>query len=220
MSQSKSVLILSGGWPGHEPEKTSARFAKLLEAEGCLVEISHSLDSAADAERLIQQFDLVIPNWTMGELSGEQQKGLCGAVAAGVGVAGIHGGAGDAFRAACEFQFMMGGQFVAHPGNIKDYTVFIADHTHPITQGLEPSFAYKSEQYYMHVDPAVRVLATTLVNQPTSENCEGVLMPVAWTKKHGKGRVYYNALGHQDAEFDQFPQAQQFVLNGMLWAMR
>ncbi|MGF1448909.1 MAG: ThuA domain-containing protein [Opitutales bacterium] len=217
---SKRALILSGGWPGHEPEKTSKRFAGLLEVAGFTVEVSETLDVVADAEKVAASYDLLIPNWTMGEINGEQLKGLCDAVAQGVGVGGFHGGAGDAFRSACEFQFMMGGQFVAHPGNIKDYTVYIADPAHPITQGIEPAFAFTSEQYYLHVDPAVRVLATTLVNAPTAAHCEGVQMPVAWTKMHGAGRVYYCALGHQDAEFDTFPMAQQLVLNGLLWATR
>ncbi len=217
---SKRALILSGGWPGHEPEKTSKRFAALLEDKGYSVEISETLDAVVDADKLAARYDLLVPNWTMGEISGEQLGGLCGAVDQGVGAGGFHGGAGDAFRSACEFQFMIGGQFVGHPGNVKDYTVYVADHTHPITQGLDAAFAYISEQYYLHVDPAVRVLATTMVNQPTAAHCEGVQMPVAWTKMHGAGKVFYCALGHKDAEFDDFPQAQQLVLNGLLWATR
>lgn len=66
----------------------------------------------------------------------------------------------DAFRNNTEYQWMVGGQWVAHPGNIIDYTVNIVDHSDPITAGLA-DFQMHSEQYYMHVDPANQVLATT-----------------------------------------------------------
>ena len=41
----------------------------------------------------------------------------------------------------------------------------------------------------MHVDPAIKVHATTSFGD--------VEMPVVWTKTMGQGRVYYNSLGHQ-----------------------
>jgi type 1 glutamine amidotransferase len=214
------ALIVYGGWNGHEPTETANRFASLLRERGFAVELSDSLESFADTEKLAAEYDLLVPNWTMGEISGEQMKGLDEAVRRGVGVGGWHGGAGDAFRGSPAFQMMMGGQFVGHPGDIKDYTVHIADHTHPITRGVEPAFPYTSEQYYLHVDPAIRVLATTVVNQPTAPGCEGVLMPVAWTKIHGQGRVFYCALGHKDAEFDTFPNAATLITNGLVWAAR
>ena len=56
---------------------------------------------------------------------------------------------------------MTGGQWVAHPnGQHVRFQVHYADKTHPITQGLE-DFETVSEHYYLLVDPAVHVLATT-----------------------------------------------------------
>ena len=47
--------------------------------------------------------------------------------------AATHGGMCDAFRGNCDWLWMTGGQFVAHPDNIKDYTINIVNKTDPIT---------------------------------------------------------------------------------------
>ena len=96
----------------------------------------------------------------MGSIADAEAKNLCAAVESGVGLAGFHGGMGDSFRANTDYQFMTGGQWVAHPGNIISYRVNIVDKSDPITEGIE-DFDYQSEQYYMHVDPGNHVLATT-----------------------------------------------------------
>jgi type 1 glutamine amidotransferase len=135
-------------------------------------------------------------------------------------LAGCHGGMCDAFRDATEWQFMTGGQWVAHPGNDGTlYTVNIRKNcSSPIVDGLD-DFSLKSEQYYVHVDPAVNVLATTRF--PTAKGYHAtngaVDVPVAWTKMWGFGRVFYSSLGHHDDVFDIF-QAQEMMLRGMLWA--
>ena len=106
----------------------------------------------------------------------------------------------DAFRDAVDYQFVVGGQWVAHPGNIIDYTVQITDQNHPITAGLG-EFAMHSEQYYMHVDPSNKIMATTTFNGDHAYWIDGVVMPVVWKRKYGKGRVFYSSLGHVAAEF-------------------
>ena len=136
----------------------------------------------------------------------------------GVGIAGWHGGLGDSFRNNVEYQFMVGGQWVAHPGNIIDYEVNILDHSDPITHGLS-DFKMRSEQYYMHVDPAVKVLATTTFTGEHAPWVKGVVMPVAWKKMYGRGRVFYCSLGHVAADFKVI-EAREMVKRGMLWASR
>ena len=111
----KKVLIFQGGWNGHEPELVSARFGRILEAEGYTVEIYHSQDCLADGEKLMQ-YDLIIPCWTMGEIKHEYVDNIVKAVGAGAGLAGCHGGMCDAFRKETDWQFMTGGQWVSHPG--------------------------------------------------------------------------------------------------------
>ena len=206
-----------GGWDGHEPKQCADIFAPWLEKQGYNVEVSDTLDSFIDGEKL-KKLDLIIPVWTQGEISREQEKGLLEAVKSGVGIAGWHGGMGDSFRWCVEYQFMVGGQWVAHPGNIIDYRVNIIDHEDPITKGLE-DFDMHSEQYYMHVDPKVEVLATTTFGGEHAPWVEGTVMPVVWKTRYGLGRVFYTSLGHVAKDFD-VPEAKTIVQRGMLWASR
>ena len=215
----KKALIFQGGWDGHEPEKVSKRFAELLKKEDFDVTVSDSLDCLADLDELMK-YDLMVSCWTMGEIKGEYTKNVSKAVGAGVGLAGCHGGMCDSFRTDTEWQFITGGQWVSHPGGDgTEYTVNICKGSSPIVEGLD-DFKVVSEQYYLHVDPAIEVLATTrfpVVHYYHISN-KPVDMPVAWTKFWGNGRVFYTSLGHHDDVFDKSPNAQVLMLRGMLWA--
>ena len=215
----KKALIFRGGWDGHEPVKVSERFANILKANGYEVEISETLDCLADVEAL-KKLDLLIPCWTGGQLSYAYAENVSLAVASGVGVAGCHGGMCDAFRDNTEWQFITGGQWVSHPGGdgIK-YMVNVRPGSSPIVEGLE-DFEVCSEHYYLHVDPAVEVLATTRFPLETYYHAANkpIDMPVVWTKYWGNGRVFYCSLGHHDDVFDNSPNAQVLMERGMLWA--
>jgi type 1 glutamine amidotransferase len=214
----RSALVVWGGWEGHEPKQCVDIFAPWLESQGFTVEISHSLDAYLDLEKL-KKLDLIVHIFTMSDIKAEQERNLEAAVKSGVGLAGWHGGLGDAHRSAVEYQFMVGGQWVAHPGGVIDYDVDIVNTSDPITRGLKTRFHMKSEQYYMHVDPAVEVLATTTFTGEHAPWIDGVVMPVVWRKLYGKGRVFYTSLGHVAADFD-VPEAREIVKRGLLWAAR
>jgi type 1 glutamine amidotransferase len=213
----KSALFVWGGWEGHEPKRCVDIFAPYLKERGYAVEISDTLDSYLDVGKL-QSLDLIVQVWTQDTISPAQEKGLLEAVKNGVGYAGWHGGMADSFRNNTEYQFMVGGQWVAHPGNIIDYEVNIIDHNDPITAGLL-DFRMHSEQYYMHVDPLNKVLATTTFSGDYAPWIEGCVMPVVWKKMWGRGRVFYSSLGHVAKDFD-VPEAREIVHRGMLWASR
>jgi type 1 glutamine amidotransferase len=154
----------------------------------------------------------------MSTITREQEKGLLDAIESGVGFAGWHGGMADAFRNNPNYQFMVGGQWVAHPGNIIDYEVNITNHDDPITAGLS-DFKMHSEQYYMHIDPSNEVLATTTFSGQYAPWIEGCVMPVVWKRRWGAGKVSYTSLGHVAKDFD-VPEARTIVQRGMLWATR
>lgn len=219
MESLKKVLILQGGWDGHEPELTSKRFAGLMEKRGYQVEISNSQECLSDVDKLME-LDLVIACWTMGQIDNKYVINLSKAVGAGVGLAGCHGGMCDSFRDNTEWQFMTGGQWVSHPGGDGvNYTVNMNKGSSPIIEGLE-DFPVCSEQYYLHIDPSIEVLATTrlpIVNYYHISN-KPVDMPVAWTKYWGNGRVFYTSLGHHDDVFDKSPNAEILMERGMIWA--
>ena len=213
----KSALMVWGGWDGHEPKQCVDVFEPFLRAQGFDVRVSDSLDVYLETEYM-QALSLIVPVWTMGEISGEQSAGLLSAIRSGAGVAGWHGGMGDSFRLNTEYQFMVGGQWVAHPGGILDYTVNIVNGADPITADLG-DFAMRSEQYYMHVDPSNEVLATTVFSGVDAPWIAGCVMPVVWKRRWGEGRVFYTSLGHVAADF-AVPEARTIVERGMLWAAR
>lgn len=214
----KRALVVWGGWLGHEPEQVAAIFKDVLESDGFEVKVSDTLESFADADKLAA-LDLIVPVWTMGQIEQAWARNVSTAVQSGVGIAGCHGGMCDSFRMNVDWQFMTGGQWVAHPGNDGvEYTVNIKTDSGPILEGID-DFTVKSEQYYLHVDPAVEVLATTrfpVAPGPHSLN-KPVDMPVVWTKRWGAGRVYYCSLGHK-ADIVDMPQVKLMMRRGFRWA--
>ena len=212
----KTALINWGGWDGHEPEACANLFADLLREKDFEVKVVSDLDIYTD-EAYMQSLNLIVPAWTMSDISDEQEAGLLKTVKSGVGLAGWHGGMADSFRNRVEYQFMVGGQWVAHPGNIIPYTVEITQ-ADPITEGLA-DFEMTSEQYYMHVDPGNEVLATTTFSGDYGDApwLAGTVMPVVWKRYFGKGRVFYSSLGHVRQDFE-VPEARELMLRGMLWA--
>jgi uncharacterized protein len=208
----QQALIVYGGWEGHEPDKVAHFFGQILTGEGFDVELSDSLSSFEDRGKLIG-LNLIIPIITMSTITPEQRDPVLEAVRDhGVGIAGCHGGMCDAFRQDTEWQFMTGGQWVAHPGNDGvRYTVKIArENPHEI------------EQYYLHTDPGNNVLAYTEFPNPAADGphvqnpCR---MPQLWTKMYGKGRVYYNALGHH-CDVLEADVPKELMRRGFLWASK
>jgi len=215
----KKALVVWGGREGHEPKKCVDIFAPWLKEQGFEVEITDTLDAYLDLEKL-KKLDVIIQVYTQGTIKPEQERNLLEAVKSGVGLAGWHGGLADSFRMNTEYQFMVGGQWVAHPGGIIDYEVNIVPEkkNDPIVRGLK-DFKMHSEQYYMHIDPIIEVLATTTFSGKYAPWIEGVVMPVVWKKYYGQGRVFYSSLGHVAADFD-VPEAREIVKRGILWASR
>lgn len=212
----KSALIVWGGWEGHTPERSALVVREILHAHDFDVRIETSTTAYADPG--INALNLIVPMITMSEIGKEECANLCEAVKCGVGLGGFHGLMCDSFRKETEYQFMTGGQWVAHPGNIIDYRVNVTKPDDAVMQGIG-DFAYHSEQYYMHVDPAVEILATTTFDGSHCEWAKGVVMPVVWKKVYGKGRVFYSSLGHTADEFST-PQMRTIVERGLLWAAR
>lgn len=217
MENGMKALVTWGGWPGHEPDQVAAIFRAMLEEAGAEVEVVDTLDPFDDPDRLAA-LDLIVPVWTMAELSRERAVNVSEAVARGTGLAGCHGGMCDAFRGSPLWQFVTGGNWVAHPGGdgVRYRVEIVSDDD--LVRGIE-SFEVETEQYYLHVDPANRVLATTRFPVvPWYHSPNGpVEMPVAWTRSWGLGRVYYNALGHKAAVVESGP-AHEMLRRGLLWA--
>jgi len=212
----RQALIAWGGWEGHEPEQCASIIKGMLEQEGFGVRVETGTEAFADP--VIAELNLIVPIFTGSEIRKEEERNLTKAVEGGVGLGGYHGGLCAAFRDAPEYHFMCGGRFVVHPGDIIDYRVNITRRDDPVMAGID-DFPYRSEQYYMHVDPSNEVLATTVFSGAHAPWIDGVVMPVVWKRRHGKGRVFYSSLGHVASEF-AVPQMQTILRRGLVWAAR
>ncbi len=209
----KKALILYGTYEGHTPRESSEGFEAILTALGFTVTKTDDFACLEDSEAL-QQYDLFVPNVTMGTITKQQCRNICNAVSQGLGIAGWHGGMCDSFRANTDWQFMTGSQFVAHPGG--DQTTYSV-HFCPRSEFAEgmADFSVTSEQYYLHYDPAVTVHATT----DFIIDGQVIHMPVIYTKNWGKGRVFYCSLGHT-YEMLALPQLKEIMARGFLWSTR
>ena len=213
----KKVLVVYGGWNGHQPEYFANKISDWLKTQNANVFISDST-SIYTNEKLMNKLDLIIQHITMNEITDDQLNGLIKAVANGTGLAGCHGGLADSFRDKTEYQYMVGGQFVKHPGGEVNYKVTIENKKDPITKGIN-DFKIFSEQYYMHVDPALEILASTKFSGENDPWIKGAIVPVVWKKKYGKGKVFYNSIGHSKNTFE-IPEVWNLIIRGISWASK
>ena len=214
----KKALIVYGGWEGHDPELVAHRFGGWLREENFDVNITDEMEKVFADKDYLMGLNLIIPIRTQDELSDPLEYNVADAVDSGVGLAGCHGGMCDAFRFNVEWQWMTGATWVAHPGtkyihlnsydpdgsdaergegwSYTHYTVnFPKQCSSPLIEGLE-DFDVFTEQYFLHIDPCVNVLATTTFKTPCPNMANGeIVMPVAYTKLWGKGRIFYCSMG-------------------------
>lgn len=217
----KKALVFHGGWDGHEPVQVAAYIGKMLESKGLEVKVTDDMSVLEDTE-YVASLHVIVPVVTMSSISKEQVESVSEAVANGTGLVGCHGGMCDAFRESVLWQFITGGNWVSHPGGDGvEYTVNISNSSSPLVEGLK-DFTVKSEHYYLHVDPAVEVLATTRFPHPDAEwfhsSNRAVDMPIAWTKRWGHGRVYYTSLGHH-ADIVEMHEVTELISRGLDWAI-
>ena len=130
----RKALIVWGGWCGHDPDLCASIIRGWLKEDGFDVSVETSTSVFADPA--IRDLSLIVPIYTMSKIEKPEVENLCAAVRSGVGLAGHHGGMCDAFRDAVEYQFMCGGQWVAHPGNIIDYRVNVTKPDDPVMEGV------------------------------------------------------------------------------------
>ncbi|WP_100408037.1 ThuA domain-containing protein [Bacillus solitudinis] len=213
--RSRKAIIVAGGWEPHKPMEIAEILARLLKQENFEVEIVNTWEVFNDRAK-VMQMDLIVPNWTEGTITPQQLDNFLDAVNNGTGVAGMHGGMGYTFPTELRYQFMVGGVFVTHPGT--RFKVEITNKAHPITRGLS-DFEVIDEHYYMLLDPAIEVLATSYYESYPPEVSKPVYMPIVWTKKYGKGRVFYNSIGHSP-EILLMPEVLTLMRRGMAWAAR
>jgi type 1 glutamine amidotransferase len=224
--------VVRGGWEGHQPEQTTDLFVPFLRTQGFDVRIETDNEVYADAD-VMAATDLVLQCVTMSQISKDALSGLRGAVEAGTGLAGWHGGIADSYRASSDYLQLVGGQFATHPGkephlrsgdqtdNYLRHTVEFTDlgREHPITAGLD-DVELETEQYWVLHDDLVDVLATTTHPAPEWHPWHRpVTSPAVWTRQWGAGRVFVATPGHS-VDVLEHPTIRTLVERGLLWASR
>ena len=136
----RSALIVWGGWSGHDPEECAAIYRRWLHEDGFSVRVENNPEVFLEPE--IKDLSLIVPCTTMDKISREAANNLAAAIEGGVGMGGHHGTMGDSFHDSPVYQFITGGQWVAHPGNIIDYTVEVTRPEDPVMKGIPASFPY------------------------------------------------------------------------------
>ena len=200
------ALVFGGGkihdWQGIQPKLVAA-------LEACdafeLTTVQENLDALLD----LNSYDVLVFHYTVGTISDAQRDALSNWLISGKGYVGIHSAA-DSFRGDPAYSNIVGGHFITHPPHpLREYQVSVKDPEHPIMAGIAEDFIVEDEQYVLDYDTRVNILANALY--------KGDTMPVAWTKQHGQGRVFYQALGH-DPKACEHPVFKQMLVQGALWA--
>jgi type 1 glutamine amidotransferase len=228
----KRALVVRGGWDGHQPVEATDLFIPHLRANGYSVGIEDSPKVYADAD-FMRSVDLVVQCMTMATIGREELEGLRGAIAAGTGMAGWHGGIADSYRNSSDYLHLIGGQFACHPGKHPDERIGAQSDNyvpyrinmlpsaadHPITRGIG-DFDLVTEQYWVLSDDYIDPLATTTqAVRDWDPWIRPVCSPAIWTRHWGKGRIFVCTPGHR-VEILKVPQVRTIIERGMLWASR
>jgi type 1 glutamine amidotransferase len=212
----RKAIVVWGGWKGHEPEECAGVVGDILRKNGFSTEVTGDLGIFGSPD--IAKADLLVPIITGEKLEKAHADALVEAVRGGLGLGGPHGALATSFKESAPFRYVSGVTWVSHPGNIIDFRVNITRQNDPVVEGI-PDFDYRSEQYYLHYDPTVEVLATTTFSGEHDEAARNVVMPVVFKRHFGQGRVFYSTLGHVAAEYEH-PHMREILRRGLLWAAR
>ncbi len=212
----KNILIVYGGYEPHKPELFADYVEEWFLKKEANVSKTNDLKVYRDLDKLKNQ-NLIVQSVTMMQLDSLEASHLTKAVASGVGIAGAHGGLVDSYRSNTIYQFMIGGQFVSHPGGKVNFKVEMLEDE--LTKGLN-DFEIFTEQYYMHFDPNIDIIAKTKFNGDIFHWIDDVEMPIAWKKIYDKGKVFFISIGHDPNEFMRKKDAWELLTRGFLWALR
>ena len=163
--------------------------------------------------------------FTTGELPmrNAQKTALLDFVRSGGGFLGVHY-ATDTFYAWPDYLGLIGGYFDQHPWH-QSVRIEVVDPTDPLVSFLGPSLQIEDEIYQIrdfddrtsHVLLRLDETSVDLTRSNVHRRPYG--WPLAWTRAYGRGRVFYTALGHEQAVWAD-PRYQRMLLNAILWAIR
>ena len=203
---SQKILILSQNDRHHRLETLGDMITEwLTDVKGVQTEVSH--DQAMLHQ--MSDFDLCFVCFTASQLTDREERALDSSVRDGKPVFAIH--SATVVNEKNEMYIdMIGGRFVKH-SPYHEFQVQIEDKEHPITQGVV-DFKITDELYILDRALQNAHLLASAVWEDKSQ-------PMVYTRKHGKGNVLYNALGHDEAAFNN-PMFQKLVVGGIKWLLQ
>lgn len=215
MNGKRTLILLGGAW--HDFVGFAEIIPALLAEEGLASEPTYDPDDLLRLGLAEERRDLVVlytcydESGETGEGPGarrptnEQVRALADWVQGGGALLGIHG-ATVAGESAPAFGALLGASFVSHPAR-HDFTVYPVAVPHPITAGIEP-FTVRDELYLHEFEASPDVHMVALYG--------GAAHPLVWSRREGRGRVAYLALGH-DREVWDHPAFRRILRQAARW---
>jgi type 1 glutamine amidotransferase len=236
----KRILYLDyvGPIAHNHPSRVNARVAMTAIAQSSGAFTVTMTDSIIGLDAaFLAEYDAVV-FFTCGDMPADSplRQALLAFVASGKGFVGFHSATDTAYSWP-EYGDFIGARFINHGSENQPGTVRVEDPTHVAMQGFTNPFSWTDEFYLfsgpatsprvsftrrdlhvlMSLDPATPTPARPTA-PPPPPNLDATDLPLAWTRQHGAGRVFYSALGHRPESWDN-PQFRAHALAAIRWAL-
>ena len=216
-------MTLSKGYH-HKSVEPSEPILKAMGEKSGAFQVTVTQDVGAFTRENLKNYAAVM-FYTTGELpfTDEEKRALVDFLKSGHGFIGVHS-ATDTLYEWDVYNQIIGGHFDGHPWH-QLVTVNVVDPDSKLVSGLGKSFQITDEIYQIkqfqasgtHVLLTLDPTSVDLTKPSVHKNDYG--WPICWTRMFGKGRVYYNSLGHEDAVWND-PRYQDMLLKAIKWVMR
>jgi type 1 glutamine amidotransferase len=170
-------------------------------------------------------------------MSAKGKQGLLDAIQGGMGFVGVHA-ASDTFHTPPDpkdlsnryiaqgeqqdpYLKMLGGEFIVHgrEPRLQDANLIVNDPKFPGLEGVASPISFNEEWYSLKdFMPDLHVILTLDTQAMKGECYQRAPYPVTWARQHGKGRVFYTAMGDRPENWKN-----EFFLNllagGIRWSI-
>lgn len=209
------------------PDSLSVAERHFAELSKGLFDVTITQDGAEVTPDTLARYRAVV-FFTAIDPPGVDKDGLIAWVRNGGAFVGIHSTA-NTYQNHAAFGEMLGARFDRRPWRTHEapqtkVRVRVDDPTHPATRHLGESFEIADDIYQfkdfdrskvqllLSLDPASLDLMNPKVNRDDKD------FPVSWSKSHGRGRVFYTALGDWEQTWRD-PRYRRHLIEGIRWTM-
>lgn len=223
-----AVPILSfsktNGYRHHDSIDASiAMLDELAAANGW--QFYHTENGAVFTPENLQRFRLIVLNHKSGTVWTEaQRQALQDYVERGGTLLAQHAAGGDrSYDWSWYFDQVLRAQFVDHPmiQHIQQATLVVEDRSHPATAHLPNAWVREDEWYNFAASPRGKTQVLISIDEATydpEQSPMGADHPMVWWHTVGKGRVFYSALGHTPATYQE-EQFRAFIEGAIAWGL-